>query len=103
MRELCEWRRRLPNKCHASWLIAYKEFRFFCEVCYDTNFCTACLDKVKSSSLEERHCNPEHCWFQAWPILVDIDDDGVTSDSPGGHPGLTSEWLDALRKQWLND
>lgn len=86
---------------YVSWRITDKESRFFCEVCHDCNFCATCLDKVKFSSLEKRHCNPDHSWFQAWPIEVDIDN--VPADSPDGHPGLTREWLDALRKQWLND
>ncbi|KAK2603101.1 hypothetical protein N8I77_009583 [Diaporthe amygdali] len=74
---------------------------FFCEVCYCVNFCAPCLDKVRTSSLEERRCNPGHAWFQAWPIQVDID--YITSDSLGGRPVLTSEWLDTLRKEWLNE
>lgn len=81
--------------------ITYKESRFFCEVCYDINFCAACLQKVGNSSLEERRCNPDHSWFQAWPIQLDIHD--LTSDSPGGLPRLTSEWLNALCDEWLKE
>lgn len=72
---------------------------FFCEVCYDVNFCATCLDKAKTSSLEERYCNPHHSWFQAWPIQEDVEE--TICRSPGGSPGLTREWLDALRSEWL--
>lgn len=88
-------------EAYIQWAITDKESRFFCEVCYDTNFCSTCLDKVKNSSLEERHCNPNHSWFQAWPLQVGIDD--MASDCQGSRPVLTSEWLDALRKEWLNE
>lgn len=70
-------------------------------MCYDTNFCVACLDKVKHSSLEERRCKPDHSWFRAWQIQLDTDD--VKSDSRSGLPRLTGEWLDALRDEWLKE
>lgn len=89
------------HNTHLRGFIAYKESRFFCEVCDDVNFCAPCLDKVKASTLEERCCNPYHAWFQAWPIQRDTDD--ITSDAAGGPLGLTSEWLVALRGEWLNE
>ncbi|POS70167.1 hypothetical protein DHEL01_v211437 [Diaporthe helianthi] len=69
------------------------------QLCYDVNFCATCLDKAKTSSLEERYCNPHHSWFQAWPIQEDVEE--TICRSPGGSPGLTREWLDALRSEWL--
>lgn len=33
---------------------------FFCEICYDKNFCGACLTRVKAGTLLRRQCNPEH-------------------------------------------
>lgn len=89
------------HRFHLRGCITYSESRFFCEVCYDVNFCAPCLDKAKASKLEERRCNPDHSWFQAWPIQRDLDD--TTSDLVGGPLGLTSEWLEALRGEWLNE
>ena len=79
---------------------------WFCEMCYDTNFCGECLEGVKTRSLEQRFCSPDHRWYRAWPldrekfkevakeIAVERGDGEVVLE-------LRPEWLQSLREEWM--
>ncbi|KAI9713573.1 MAG: hypothetical protein M1820_000955 [Bogoriella megaspora] len=82
---------------------------FFCEVCYDTNFCEGCLEKVKTRSLTQRLCSPEHEWYRAWPLERQkvremADEEGLVGvQRVEGEVvfSLRREWVEGLRERWL--
>ena len=77
-------------------------YRWFCEICFDTNFCSECLVRVKNATLGRHLCNKNHVWYQAWPIPKGAFERMAHSQSQG-NVVLKKEWLDNLRNQWLID
>ncbi|KAF2235940.1 hypothetical protein EV356DRAFT_513513 [Viridothelium virens] len=79
---------------------------YFCEICLDTSFCGECLTKIKARSSNVRMCNPDHEWYQVWPLNQDkvremAEDLGMERDDGEIVLELKREWLEALREKWL--
>ncbi|KAJ8115755.1 hypothetical protein ONZ43_g4594 [Nemania bipapillata] len=74
---------------------------WFCEMCYDVNFCSECLDKAKNMTLEVRRCNPKHYWHQVWPLDEDKVNQIALEYTAGGKVKLREEWLEEVRNEWL--
>jgi hypothetical protein len=55
---------------------------------------------VKAGRLVCRDCNPDHEWYQAWPIPEGAWD--VAVEDVEGKLVVRREWLEGLRGAWLN-
>ena len=83
-----------------------KDEMWFCEMCYDTNFCGECLEGVKTRSLKQRFCNPDHCWYRAWPLdrekFKEMAEDMRVERGDGEIVlEMKKEWLQSLREEWM--
>ncbi|KAI0100201.1 hypothetical protein GGR51DRAFT_551683 [Nemania sp. FL0031] len=74
---------------------------WFCEICFDVNFCTECLEKAKAMTLEVRRCNPKHCWHQVWPLDESKVSEIALEYTEGRKVKLRVEWLEEIRNEWL--
>ncbi|KAJ8130790.1 hypothetical protein O1611_g2838 [Lasiodiplodia mahajangana] len=74
---------------------------WFCEICFDVNFCSACLEKVEAMELEVRRCNPKHCWHQVWPLDESKVSEIALEYTAGRKVKLRVEWLEEIRNEWL--
>ncbi|KAI1302033.1 hypothetical protein F5Y03DRAFT_362543 [Xylaria venustula] len=74
---------------------------WFCDICYDVAFCSECLEKAKSMTLEVRRCNPKHGWHQVWPLDEAKVSEMAEEYGKGGKVQLKKEWLEELRNEWL--
>ncbi|KAI0424360.1 hypothetical protein F5Y09DRAFT_324588 [Xylaria sp. FL1042] len=74
---------------------------WFCDICYDVAFCSECLEKAKSMTLDVRRCNPKHHWHQVWPLDEAKVSEMAEEYGIGGKVQLKKEWLEELRNEWL--
>lgn len=78
--------------------ISYNKL-YFCRVCPGFIFCDTCIKAVKNNTQVRRQCNPNHSWYEAWPIKEGVYDGAV--DIVDDQLFIKPEWLKALRDQWL--
>ena len=72
----------------------------FCEVCTDdTCFCDECIKLVKTGTLPFRKCDAGHPFYQGYPLSEKMQD--VATIRTGGKILPRTEWLGALRKEWV--
>ncbi|KAI0879066.1 hypothetical protein GGS24DRAFT_486796 [Hypoxylon argillaceum] len=74
---------------------------WFCEICYNVNFCSECLERAKNMTLEVRRCNPKHCWHQVWPLDEEKVSEIALEYTAGRKVKLREQWLEELRNEWL--
>lgn len=87
---------------------SWKELHI-CEICPGSVcFCEQCIDLVKAAKLEFRVCDPNHKWYQAYPIREGWGRVAGDTASEGGSGmilvnGRVVEldvWMKGLREEW---
>ncbi|KAL9113305.1 MAG: hypothetical protein Q9227_002640 [Pyrenula ochraceoflavens] len=96
------------GSCKVSW--TYADSIWFCKVCDDVQFDDACLEKLKSGTLQKVVCNPEHTFLKvpSWTEelkatgkdRVRVGGEMVDGKREGGQILPVDEWLDGVRKLW---
>ncbi len=77
---------------------------WFCEICFDVNFCDECLPKLKASppgpfpELNIHVCNPKHDFYCAWPIPEEAK--YLVAESFDNGVKVRKAWLEDLRRVW---
>lgn len=72
----------------------------FCEVCTEyTCFCDECIKLVKTGNLPFRKCDAGHTFYQGYPLSKEMQD--VATVRTEGKILPRTEWLEALRKEWV--
>ena len=72
----------------------------FCEICTNyTLFCDECIKLVKAGTLPSRACDKSHTFYQAYPVSQEMLD--VATTRIDGKVLPRKEWLEALRKEWI--
>ena len=72
----------------------------FCEICTEsTCFCDECIKLVKTGTLPFRKCDISHTFYQAYPLSEEMQD--VATVRTGSKIIPRTEWLEALRKEWV--
>ncbi len=72
----------------------------FCEICTEyTCFCDECIKLVKLGTLPFRKCDPGHTFYQGYPLSKEMQD--VATIRTEGKILPRTEWLEALRKEWV--
>ena len=71
----------------------------FCEICIDTCFCDECIKLVKTGTLPFRKCDAGHTFYQGYPLSEEMRDVATVRTESKIVP--RTEWLEALRKEWM--
>lgn len=72
----------------------------FCEICTEgTCFCDECIKLVKKGTLPFRRCDADHTFYQGYPVTKEMQD--VATIRTDGKILPRTEWLEALRKEWV--
>ena len=72
----------------------------FCEICTEyTCFCEECVKLVKNGTLPFRKCDGSHTFYKGYPLSEDMRD--VATVRTEGKVLPRTEWLEALRKEWI--
>ena len=72
----------------------------FCEICTDyTCFCDECVKRVQDGTLPFRKCDASHTFFKGYPLSEEVRD--VATVRSEGRILPRTEWLEALRKEWM--
>jgi tetratricopeptide (TPR) repeat protein len=78
------------------------EEMYFCEICYNINWCGDCLAQLKDperrGSISQLLCNPKHDFYRAWPIPEEARYCAAQSFENGVI--VRKVWLEKLRKEW---
>lgn len=71
---------------------------YFCEHCLSTCFCDQCIELVKTKKLPFRKCDPEHPFYQVYPVGEKMEE--IAAVKVDGKIMPHTEWLEKLRKTW---
>ena len=72
----------------------------FCEICTQyTCFCDECVKLVQNGTLPFRKCDASHTFFRGYPLSEAVRD--VATVRREGKVLPRTEWLEALRKEWV--
>ena len=72
----------------------------FCEICTEyTCFCDECVKLVKNGTLPFRKCDASHTFYKGYPLSEEMRD--VATVRTEGKILPRTEWLEALRKEWM--
>ena len=73
---------------------------FFCEICTEyTCFCDECVKLVQNGTLPFRKCDASHTFYKGYPLSEEMRD--VATVRSEGKILPRTEWLEALRKEWM--
>lgn len=76
---------------------AYEELHF-CQICYDTCFCSTCAELVKKDQLPFRKCSANHPLVRIYPITPEARE--MTDALLNRDFDRQQKWLDGLRDTW---
>ena len=72
----------------------------FCEICTNyTCFCEECVKLVQNGTLPFRKCDASHTFYRGYPLSEAMRD--VATVRTEGKILPRTEWLEALRKEWM--
>lgn len=75
----------------------YEELHF-CQICYDTCFCSKCAELVKKDKLPFRKCSTDHPLVRIFPITHEARE--MTDALLNREFERQQKWLDGLRDTW---
>ncbi|KAK0621115.1 hypothetical protein DIS24_g11435 [Lasiodiplodia hormozganensis] len=92
------------SSCNTRW--KYADDIYVCKDCIDVQFCSICIDKVRTGTLERQICSREHAFLHV-PRWTDI---AAADKAAGGVPKgfvrvgnevlAIKDWINGIRVKW---
>jgi tetratricopeptide (TPR) repeat protein len=87
---------------HFTYNNAYREL-YWCTECYDTCFCEACIELVRSGKLPFRKCGKDHEFVRMFPVSEEVECLLGVVDEETLEVVVNRDWIASLLEAWSRD